>query len=133
MNITLRIEEEKDFQTVENITIEAFWNVYRPGCSEHFIVHKLRSSPAFIKELDFVAELGGEVVGNIVYSKAVVVTDAGTRHEVIGFGPLSVLPAYQKRGIGAKLMEHTVEIAKDMDLRPLLFSEIPPITIVLDL
>lgn len=120
MNITLRIEEEKDFRTVDNITREAFWNVYRPGCSEHFILHKLRSSPAFIKELDFVAELDGEVVGNIVYSKAVVVDDAGTRHEVIGFGPLSVLPSYQRRGIGTKLIEHTVEIAKEMGYKAII-------------
>jgi putative acetyltransferase len=84
MNVTLRTEEEKDFRIVESISREAFWNVYRPGCCEHFILHQLRSSPEFIKELDFVAELDGEVVGNIVYSKAVVVDDAGTRHEVIG-------------------------------------------------
>jgi Predicted acetyltransferase len=120
MKITLRVEEEKDFRTVENITREAFWNVYRPGCCEHFILHKLRSSPAFIKELDFVAELDGEVVGNIVYSKSIVVDEAGTRHEVIGFGPLSVLPSCQGRGIGAKLIEHTVEIAKERGLRAII-------------
>ena len=133
MNITLRIEDEKDYRTVDNLTREAFWNVYRPGCNEHFILHKLRSSQAFIKELDFVAELGGEIVGNIVYSKAIVVDNAGTKREVIGFGPISVLPSYQKQGIGAKLIEHTVKIAKKWGLKPLLFLEIPPITIVLAL
>lgn len=120
MNIKLRVEEEKDFRTVENLTREAFWNVYRPGCTEHFILHKLRTSPAFIKELDFIAELGGEIVGNIVYCKALVVDDAGVKHEVIGFGPLSVLPSYQRRGIAARLIEHTVEIAKKMGFKAII-------------
>jgi predicted N-acetyltransferase YhbS len=120
MNITLRVEKEKDFRTVENLTREAFWNVYRPGCSEHFILHRLRNSPAFIKELDFVAELDGKIVGNIVYSKGIVVDKTDTRHEVIGFGPLSVLPAYQRQGIGSKLIEHTVEIAKEMGFKAII-------------
>ena len=120
MHITLRTEEEKDFRTVENLTREAFWNIYQPGCNEHFILHKLRSSPAFIKELDFVAELDGEIVGNIVYAKAIAVDDAGTKHEVIGFGPISVLPSCQRQGIGAKLIEHTVDIAKQMGFRAII-------------
>lgn len=120
MHITLRLEEEKDLRTVENLTREAFWNVYRPGCIEHFVLHKLRSSPAFIKELDLVAELDGKIVGNIVYSKAVIVDDADAKHEVIGFGPLSVLPACQRQGIGAKLIEHTAEIAKEMGFKAII-------------
>lgn len=120
MNITLRREEEKDFRAVENLTREAFWNVYKPGCNEHFILHKLRSSKAFIKELDFVAELGGEIVGNIVYSKAIVEDDAGTKQEVIGFGPISVSPSCQRQGIGTKLIDHTVEIAKKMGFRAII-------------
>lgn len=120
MNITLRIEEAKDYRAVENLTREAFWNVYKPGCSEHFILHKLRSSPAFIKELDFVAELDGEIVGNIIYSKAMVVDDAGTKHEVIGFGPISVSPSCQRQGIGARLINYTVEIAKEMGFKAII-------------
>lgn len=120
MNITLRLEEEKDFRAVENLTREAFWNVYRPGCNEHLIVHQLRSSWAFIKELDFVAELGGEIVGNIVYSKSIVVDDAGNKKEVIGFGPISVSPSCQRQGIGAKLINHTVKIAKDMGFKAII-------------
>jgi len=120
MNIILRLEEEKDYRTVENITREAFWNIYRPGCTEHFILHNLRNSPAFIKELDFVAEVDGEIVGNIVYTKAAVLDDTGAKHEVIGFGPVSVLPAYQKMGIGAKLIEHTIEIAKTMGFKAII-------------
>ncbi|MGV8025556.1 MAG: GNAT family N-acetyltransferase [Anaerolineaceae bacterium] len=112
MDITLRFEEEADFRTVENLTREAFWNVYKPGCDEHLVLHNLRSSQDFIPELDFVAELDGAVVGNIVYSKGKIVNENGMEHEVICFGPISVLPACQNKGIGRRLIEHSAEVAK---------------------
>jgi predicted N-acetyltransferase YhbS len=120
LDIMLRLEEEKDFKIVENITREAFWNVYKPGCNEHFILHNLRNSQAFIKELDFVAEMDGSIVGNIVYSKGKVVDDDGMEHEVIGFGPISVLPSCQGKGIGEKLINHTVEMAKAMGFKAII-------------
>ncbi len=114
MKITLRLEEEKDYRTVEELTREAFWNVYQPGCDEHFILHNIRNTPNFIKELDFVAELDGKIVGNIIYMKAKVISDVGKEDEVISFGPVSVLPAYQGQGIGNLLIEHTMELAKQL-------------------
>ena len=117
MDITLRLEEEADFRTVETLTREAFWNIYKPGCDEHFILHNLRKSQDFIKELDFVAELDGAVVGNIVYSKGKIVNDAGIAHEVICFGPISVLPSCQNKGIGRRLIEHSAEVAKAMGFK----------------
>ena len=117
MNIQLCREEEKDFRTVENLTREAFWNVYKPGCDEHFVLHNLRNSQDFIRELDFVAELDGTIVGNIVYSKGKIVNENGMEHEVICFGPISVLPSFQNKGIGKKLIEHTTKIAKDMGFK----------------
>ena len=57
MNIPIRQEQPQDYDTVEQITREAFWNLYRPGCEEHLIVHKLRKHPDFIPELAFVIEL----------------------------------------------------------------------------
>ena len=114
MKITLRLEEEKDYRTVEELTREAFWNVYQPGCDEHFILHNIRNTPNFIKALDFVAELDGKIVGNIIYMKAKVISDAGKEEEVISFGPVSVLPAYQGQGIGNLLIEHTMELAKQL-------------------
>ncbi len=113
MEITLRPEEERDYRLVEHITREAFWNVYKPGCDEHFILHNLRGAPSFIRELDYVAEADGEVAGNIVYSRGTVADAAGTAHEVIGFGPVSVLPALQGRGIGARLIRHTLGLARE--------------------
>lgn len=113
MNI-LRREEEKDYKTVENITREAFWNVYRPGCFEHYVLHKMRGDNAFIPELDYVAEENGRVVANIVYVKAYVTDECGTAREIAVFGPLSVLPEKQKQGYGRRLIEYTTEKAKEM-------------------
>ncbi len=117
MNIEIRHESKKDYEEVENLTREAFWDIYQPGCDEHLLAHKLREVPAFIPELDFVAELDGKIVGNIMYSKAKIVDEKGVEHEVITFGPLSVLPSYQKSGIGSRLVNFTIELAKKMGFR----------------
>lgn len=117
MNIEIRLENENDFEEVENLTREAFWDVYQPGCDEHLLAHKLRKVPAFIPELDFVAELDGQIIGSILYSKATVAGKSGEEHEVITFGPLSVLPPYQKTGIGSKLIKHTLMLAKQMGFK----------------
>jgi predicted N-acetyltransferase YhbS len=114
MSIIVRREQENDFREVENLTREAFWDLYKPGCVEHLVVHKLRYVPACIPELDFVAVDNGKIVGNNVYSRAAVVDDQDRHHEVITFGPISVLPACQGQGIGTTLIEHTRKIAVDL-------------------
>lgn len=111
MNITIRKEEEKDYRIVEEITREAFWNLYVPGCDEHYLVHTLRTHPDFISEMDYVAEADNKVVGSIMYTKSFVEDENNNRFDTITFGPLCVLPAYQRQGIGAALINHTVEIA----------------------
>ena len=113
MNLIIRNEKEKDYRTVEKLTREAFWNLYVPGCSEHFILHNLRNSSDFIPELDFVAEREGQVVGQIVYSRGIVQNQTG-ENEVISFGPLSVLPAFQRQGIGSALITHSIKVARTM-------------------
>ncbi len=113
MEITIRNEVEKDYREVENLTREAFWNHYVPGCDEHYLAHILRESPAFVKELDFVAICDDTIVGNIMYTKAHILGDDNVKYPVLSFGPLSILPQYQGKGIGAKLIEHTKKIAKD--------------------
>ncbi len=120
MNSNLRLEEENDFRTVENLTREAFWNVYKPGCDEHFVLHNLRNSPNFITRLDFVAELDGKIVGNIVYSRCSVVSDIGKTQEVLTFGPVGVLPAYQGQGIGSLLIRNTLQLAGQMGYKAVL-------------
>jgi len=113
-NILLRQETVSDYEIVEEVTREAFWNQHVPGCDEHYLVYIMRQAQAFIKELDFVAVVNGTVVGNIMYTKSKVIDDNGTEHKVITFGPVSVLPSYQGKGIGYKLIEHTMKLAKEL-------------------
>ena len=112
MDIVIRNETEIDFHEVEELTREAFWNLYLPGCNEHYLVHQMRNHPDFIKELDYVAETNGKIVGNIMYTKAWLINENGQEKEIISFGPLSVLPEYQRKGIGSSLVRHTKDIAR---------------------
>lgn len=105
--LTIRNETEKDYKTVETITRKAFYNMYIPGCVEHYLVHVMRGHEDFIPELDFVAELDGQVIGNIMYTRARLVDEAGNEKPILTFGPVSILPEYQRRGYGKKLMEHS--------------------------
>ena len=117
MNIKIRLEKEKDYKEVENLTREAFWDIYQPGCDEHLLAHKLRKVEAFVPELDFVAEFDHRIVGNIMYSKAKVIDGKGLEHEVLTFGPLSVLPSHQKLGVGSALIKHTRKLAAEMGFK----------------
>ena len=117
MNIEIRNETEKDFREVEELTREAFWNLYFPGCNEHYLVHQMRNHPDFIKELDLVAEYNGKIVGNIMYTKAWLIDEAGQELEILSFGPLSVLPEYQRRGVGSALVHHTKIAAQKMGIK----------------
>jgi len=114
INLIIRNEKENDYRTVEEMIREAFWNLYVPGCNEHFILHNLRNSSDFVPELDFVAEKEGQIVGQIVYSRGIITYIQGAEKEVISFGPVSVLPAFQKQGIGSALITHTINLAQEM-------------------
>ncbi len=114
MKISIRLENDNDFKNVENMTREAFWDLYKSGCEEHLIVHKIRTTNSFIKELDFVACDKEKIVGNIIYSKAKVINDNNEEFEVLCMGPLSVLPSYQSQGIGTLLMKHSIQAAKTL-------------------
>jgi predicted N-acetyltransferase YhbS len=114
INLIIRNEEKEDYRTVEQLVREAFWNLYVPGCNEHCILHNLRNSNDFIPELDFVAEKEGQIVGQIAYSRGIIKNKQGEEEEVISFGPVSVLPAFQRRGIGSALITHTINLARDM-------------------
>jgi len=111
--ITLRRETPGDAREVENLTREAFWNQYTPGCSEHYLAHTLRSVPAFLPDLDIVAEANGRIIGNIMYTRAQIRLDRGGEMDVLSFGPISVLPALQKQGIGRQLIAHSAALARD--------------------
>lgn len=113
MLIEIREEKENEYFEVEKMIRESFFNVYRPGAEEHLLVHKLRNDESYIKELSRIALVDGKIVGAIYYSKGILKTEDNVLHEVITFGPLGVLPSYQKLGIGCKLVEETIKLAKD--------------------
>lgn len=112
--LTIRNEREADFAAVEKLTREAFYNMYMPGCMEHYLVHMMRDDADFIKALDFVLELDGKIIGNIMYTKAKLTDEAGVEKEILTFGPLTVAPEYQRQGYGKMLMEHSFEAALTM-------------------
>lgn len=114
INLTVRNEQKEDYRTVEQLVREAFWNLYVPGCNEHFVPHNLRKSNDFIPELDFVAEKEGQIVGQIAYTRGIIRGKGTEDKEVVTFGPISVLPALQRRGIGSALITHTTTLARRM-------------------
>lgn len=110
-DIIIRNETPNDFSAVEHLTREAFWNVYRPGCTEHYILHCFRNDPAFVPELDLVLGQAGRLVGHILYVHAFIETDDGQCLPILTFGPLSIDPAHQKQGLGKLLVDTSLEKA----------------------
>lgn len=115
--ITLRLERPEDYPAVNALIREAFWGLHRPDCNEHLLAHKLRQSPSFVPELDYVAEVDGRLAGSILYTRARIVREDGDAVPVLCFGPLSVLPEYQSTGVGAALMRHTIGLARALGHR----------------
>ena len=113
-NIIIRNETPADYRTVENLTREAFWNVYRPGCLEHYVLHTFRTDPAFVPELDLVMELDGEIIGHVMYVRSAIKADDGRMIPIMTFGPISIAPQYKRQGYGKKLLDHSMEKAKSM-------------------
>jgi len=113
-HIHIRLETENDYRAVETLTRDAFWNVYKPGADEHYFVHMMRSHPDFIPELAFVLEKDGEIIGNIMYTRAWLEDEGGARKEILSFGPLCVAPAYQRMKLGRLLIEHSFAEARKM-------------------
>lgn len=113
MNINIRITNPKDYKTIETITREAFWNLYFPGCDEHYLAHTLREHPDYIADMDFVAEVDGEIVGNIMFTKSYLIAENGSKLEILTFGPFCVLPQFQRQGIGTALIDYVKQVAQE--------------------
>ena len=109
--IHIRNENENDYREVEEITRKAFYNLYVPGCCEHYLVHIMRDHQDFTSALDFVIEYDGKLVGNIMYTKAKFVDEKGQEKEILTFGPVSILPEYQRRGFGKMLISYSFDKA----------------------
>ncbi len=110
--MNIRLEQPADYREVENLTREAFWNVYRPGCLEHYVLHRYRDDPAFIPELDFVMEEDGRLIGHIMFSKAEIALAGGGVLPSWTFGPISIHPDFKRKGYGLKLLNHALEKAR---------------------
>ena len=118
----IRLEKKEDYREVENLIRESFWNVYRPGCSEPYVIHVLRDDPAFVKELDFVMELDGRLIGQNMFMKTVIDTDDGRTIEVLTMGPIGIIPELKRRGYGKKLLDYSLEKAADLGFGAVLFE-----------
>lgn len=111
-NIIIRRETPADYDAVEHLTREAFWNVYRPGCTEHYVVHVLRRDPDFVPELDLVMEQDGQLIGHVMYMRARITADDGREIPMMTFGPISIRPDLQRQGLGKRLLEDSMERAR---------------------
>lgn len=109
--LTIRRETPEDYQAVEDLTRKAFYNQYLPGCVEHYLVRLMRNHEDFIPELTLVAELDGKVIGNIMYTRARLVGQEGEEKQILTFGPVSVLPEYQRQGYGKALIQRSFQEA----------------------
>ncbi len=109
--VRIRKENEADYEKVEEITRKCFWNLYIPGCNEHYLVHVMRSHKDFLPELSLVIEVDDQMIGNIMYTKAKLVDESGNEKNILTFGPVCILPEYQRKGYGKKLLEYSFEQA----------------------
>lgn len=120
MNIELGPERPADYRAAEHATREAFWNHFSPGCDEHYLLHIMRDCLAFVPELSFVAVHDGRVIGSIVYMESVIKGDNGRNYTVLSLGPISVVPEYQREGVGRGLIAHTRALAWELGFRAIL-------------
>ena len=120
--LTFRNETEKDYDFVENMVRESFWNVYRPGCIEHYVLKNLRNDSDFVKELDFVMEKDGKIIGQNVFMRAVINSDDGKKIPIMAMGPICVAPEYKRQGYGKKLLDYSLEKATEFGCGALCFE-----------
>ncbi len=118
----IRLERPEEYRAIENLVRESFWNVYRPGCSEHYVLHMLRNDPAFVKELDLVMEEGGALIGQNMFMKTVIDADDGRTVPVLTMGPICIAPELKRKGYGKALLDASLEKATEMGFGAVLFE-----------
>ena len=118
----IRLEEKKDYRDVENLIRESFWNVYRPGCSEHYVMYVLRDDPAFIPELDFVMEKDGVLIGQNMFMKTIINADDGRVIDILTMGPIGIIPELKRKGYGKAILDYSLEKATEMGFGAVLFE-----------
>lgn len=118
----IRPERREEYGEVENLVREAFWNVYRPGCTEHYVIHVLRDDPAFVKELDFVLERDGRLIGQNMFMRTVINADDGRQIDVLTMGPIGILPPFKRQGYGKYLLDASLKRAGALGFGAVLFE-----------
>ena len=121
-DIIIRLEKKVEYREVEKLVRESFWNVYKPGCSEHYVLHVLRDDPAFVKELDFVMEKDGRLIGQNVFVRTVINADDGRDIDVLTMGPICIAPELKRKGYGKLLLGYSLEKAAEMGFGAVLFE-----------
>lgn len=113
-NIVIRLEKKEEHREVENLVRESFWNVYRPGCLEHFVLHELRNDADFVPQLDLVMLLDGRIIGQNVFVRAAIKSDSGEDLPIMIMGPICIAPEFKRQGYGKILLDYSLERAKEM-------------------
>ena len=119
---TIRPEREEEYRAVENLVRESFWNVYRPGCLEHYVLHQLRKDPDFVPELDFVMEQDGALIGQNMFMNAVIHADDGRKIPIMTMGPICITPELKRKGYGKILLDYSLEKAAALGCGALCFE-----------
>lgn len=120
--IRIRREDPEDRRAVEELVRESFWNVYRPGCYEHFVLHRLRSDPAFVQELDFVMEKDGTIIGQNMFMRAAIGADDGRQIPIMTMGPICIATEWKRQGYGKRLLDYSLEKAAELGCGALCFE-----------
>ena len=118
----IRLERKEDHAKVENLVRESFWNVYRPGCYEHYLLSIMRDEEDFVQELDFVMEKDGEIIGQNVFVKAKIKADDGREIPIMTMGPICIAPEYKRQGYGKILLDYSLKKAAEMGTGALCFE-----------
>ncbi|MBO4852273.1 MAG: N-acetyltransferase [Schwartzia sp.] len=121
-NYRIRLEKKEEYREVENLVREAFWNVYRPGCLEHYVLHQLRKDPAFVSELDFVMEKDGRLIGQNMFMRATIKADDGHDVPIMAMGPICICPELKRKGFGKILLDFSLEKAAALGCGALCFE-----------
>lgn len=121
-NIVIRLEKENEHREVEALVRESFWNVYRPGCLEHYVLNQLRSDPAFIPELDFVMTQDEKLIGQNMFMNAFIRADDGRSIPIMTMGPICITPELKRKGYGKLLLDYSIERAKELGCGALCFE-----------
>ena len=121
-NFTIRLESPADYTEVENLVREAFWNVYRPGCFEHYLLHCLRKDKDFVQELDFVMEKNNKIIGQNIFMRACITADDGRQISIMTMGPISIAADFKRKGYGKILLDYSIEKARAMGVGAICFE-----------